>query len=241
MTFLEKSGRVLGYILGCFTALGSFLRKSRLFHPVGILYEARVKSDIVPPYALVRFSGAWWKDKEWPDVLGISIRFSSSPTFMTNPHEDDQDLLFATFPKAWMIFMGPFITDHHHFLNNKYYAIKPFRRGGLTTKYKISSEHHPGPGSRINQLREIQKQKNITLFLWELDSLTQNWRIKGEIKLIKESQLDQDFICFNPFQNGHGIIPQGFIHHLRIGSYKLGQWARMRAKCDSKRRMLKGS
>ena len=38
--------------------------------------------------------------------------------------------------------------------------------------------------------------------------------------------LDQEALRFFPFQAGLGLRPRGFLQHLRIGTYKLSQWAR---------------
>jgi hypothetical protein len=104
-------GRLSGALLAPLTAAVSALRRARIFHPDGVVYRAeiepletanpngayeKVARRLAGP-ALVRLSSAWWKgDKEWPDALGIAIRFRARATPSPFAEPGDQDLLLAT-------------------------------------------------------------------------------------------------------------------------------------------------
>ncbi len=127
----EFIGFLLGYPLGLFFALGSLFRNARFFHPRGLLFCGEVETLpdsplILPSHAMIRFSGAWWKTREWPDVLGITIRMSKRKITSTTAEHDDQDLLLASFRRPWEMFLAPFTTEHHDFQENSYYAVSPF-------------------------------------------------------------------------------------------------------------------
>src|SRR5690348_9695918 len=100
-------GLIAGAALAPATAIGSFVRRSRVFHPRGVVLWGSVKPVQAPAalhdagaqlagQVLVRFSGAWWKTRQWPDVLGCALRFTRSPVPSVQPRPGDQDLLLAT-------------------------------------------------------------------------------------------------------------------------------------------------
>ena len=94
-------GIASGLALAPLTALGSYVRRSRVFHPCGVclrgtaraagataaLHEAGTRLE---GPVLVRFSGAWWKRYEWPDVLGCALRFGADGVG-PEPRVGDQD------------------------------------------------------------------------------------------------------------------------------------------------------
>ena len=216
---MEKIGLIHGYILGFFTGLISFLRSSRMFHPRGVVFGAEVDSKFLPEKALVRFSSAWWKNKEWPDALGISIRF----------HEDNkiQDLLFASFSSPLLLFISPFITNFKDYLENMYYGVGFFQRDGRIVKYQI----HPIrtekiQGSRKQRLEHDYLQGETTLELLEEDQETKESKVIASIRLVERLEIDQEQIRFSPFRNDFNILPRGYLQYLRVGAYKLSQWAR---------------
>ncbi len=229
MTIANLTGTFLGYPLGLITGTISFLRNSRMFHPVGVLVKVEVKTHMssaisFPPHAMMRFSSAWWKNKEWIDVLGISIRFTDE---FHNEHskESDQDLLFATIISPWQMPFAPFMTHFRNFFNNIYYAVSPFMVKGNLVYFKLTSlEEKETNESRLNILK-----KNIYLHarmdLW-MKKKHEAWIPVAEITLLHELNLNQRRLRFNPFLNGLKIKPYGFVHHLRIGAYRFGQLGR---------------
>lgn len=231
MNLAERSGYFSGYLLGLFTFVISFLRGARTFHPQGVLYEAVVKSAEFPPHAMVRLSGALWKFKEWPDVLGVAIRFMREIPHSIVPAQDDQDLLLASFSQAWMTPIGPLFTDHHDFLNNSYYGVSPFLKKGNLIKYQLLPKNHVRiEGNRLEKLQEAVLEGAAVFLLQEQEMNKTEWKTVAEIKLTRSLHYDQEALRFHPFHYGHGARPYGFIHHLRIGAYKLSQVARPRSE-----------
>ena len=217
----EKLGKFFGYCLGVITALVSFIRAGRMFHPAGSLFEAQVTSDRFPDHAMVRLSSAWWKEYEWPDALGIALRFSSRNFHSVTPYPNDQDLHLVSFSQAWMMPFSPFITDHRDFFNNEYFSVGLFEYKNHLVRYRLAPKQHPTiKGSRQERLQEAVLAGEACFILYE------NEKRVAEIKLLRVLHFDQEALRFYPFLNGLGIRPRGFLQYLRIGAYRLSQWAR---------------
>lgn len=228
MRLLNIAGTIFGYPLGLITGTVSFIRNSRMFHPVGIIAKAQVnaKGNYIsfPPYALIRFSSAWWKNKEWIDVLGISVRFSKE---IKNeiPQKEDQDLLFATIKHPWTMPFSPLSTHFRNFFENSYYAVSPFLVDGNLVYFKLAIKKSVNfKDNRIAVLKENIHQHAV-MELW-MRKVHEAWIPVAELTLLHELNLDQRLLRFNPFLNGLNIKPEGFVHHLRIGAYRLGQLGR---------------
>lgn len=233
MNLSERCGLFLGYLLGIFTGIISFVRGARMFHPRGQLFEANVESNVLSPHAMVRLSSAWWKNKEWKDVLGIAIRFSATAPDGEKVKDNDQDLLFASFPKWWMTPIGPFITHHHDFLRNHYYTVAGFSHEGRLKIFKLIPKNITIlKGTRREKLLEAVLEGEAVFLLMEKIDSENHWNKLAEIKLKRTLHFDQETLRFNPFQSGQGIKPAGFLQHLRIGAYYMSQMARPSSGSD---------
>lgn len=219
MNISEKAGHILGYPLGIGVFIISFIRNSRMFHPSGLITSVSVinlDKDFLnfPEDAIARFSNAMWKDREWRDVLGIALRF-----------HDKQDLLFASFERPWQTPLGPFLTKYHDFFENNFYAVSPFTYKEKIIYFKLA----PYRFEKIQGDRTKRLQKNIkahSVFRLYYRERHKDWKELADIKLDSEINLDQKKLKFNPFLVGLNIHPKGFIHHLRIGVYRLSQLGR---------------
>lgn len=228
----EFLGFLGGYILGLFTGAISFIRRSRIFHPRGEVFSARVLSlrpelIIFHPYSTVRFSAAIWKNFEGLDVFGIAIRFSDRKGFSFRPNTKDQDLLLATFDSPWKIIFSPLITKQGDYFANEYFAISPFNTEVLKNVYFkiIPKGNRIEAKSRKEKLIKTIKAGNSSLLLYMREE-REEWIKVAEIIFEEKIEIDQEAMRFDPFQAGLNVRPIGFVHHLRIGSYKLSQWAR---------------
>lgn len=229
----ELIGFFLGYPLGLFFAAGSILRHARIFHPRGLAFSGTIDTYpdsplTFPPHALIRFSSAWWKFREWPDALGIAIRMSEAPVRSPVPARDDTDLLFASFRKPWEIFLSPFITDHTDFLANNYFAISPFH---VNENSKAEFMIDPSRGHRAGGTREEKLMGNVIsgkviLRLLMRVQGQKSWKLIARIMIQEEEQIDQEALRFHPFRCGVALRPAGFLQHLRFGPYKMSQWVR---------------
>src|SRR5262245_17127357 len=90
----ERAGIALGWLIAPAFAITSALRHARTFHPSGEVFHAAVErveggaaiGDWLRGPALVRFSGALWKDeRDRLDVLGCAIRFRRSEDASPDP------------------------------------------------------------------------------------------------------------------------------------------------------------
>lgn len=242
MRILEALGRVVGGIWAPSIALGSLLRNARLFHPDGIVRWARVepiaKDGMLGDFAkrlegpaLVRLSSGWWRnEKEWPDVLGIAIRFVDSKNIQVqNPAARDQDLLFATILRAPMLPIAPLFTNVHDFLANDYYALAPFSIQGLgRVKFRLVPMRLPSDaGTRREKLEARIAAGSAVLHLeLKISKLGAKWREVALIEIREKACVDQEALAFHPFRSGRGIVPVGAVHMARAATYKASQWAR---------------
>lgn len=229
----ELIGFVLGYPVGLLFASGSILRNARFFHPRGLLFSGEVDTSPespfpLPPHAMIRFSSAWWKNQEWPDVLGVTIRMGRTPLRRVSAEREDQDLLFASFRRPWEIFFAPFFTEFRDFLDNSYYAISPFRlKDGRIIDLMIEpSRSQGGHGNRNEVLLGEVLGGKVFLRLMMKERDKENWFMAGKIRVIDELNLDQEALRFHPFQCVPELKPAGFLQHLRFGTYHMSQWVR---------------
>jgi hypothetical protein len=243
MSFSEELGRVIGSLWGPAVRVGAALRHARLFHPEGVTYRAEVKavtpreslmplaSRLAGP-ALVRLSTALWRgQREWPDILGLALRLRSEETVTEEPSAGDQDLLFATIRSPWTLGLAPLSTDTHDWLENDYYAVSPFHVDGVgRAKLRIVSSHVDAPGqTRVERIEAALRagQARFTLEVWPLRGESAGrWYPIAELRLLEQVELNPVTLRFWPFRTGRGITPVGFIHALRIPTYRQSQEAR---------------
>ncbi|MDY7226898.1 hypothetical protein [Hyalangium rubrum] len=243
MSFSEELGRVIGALWGPAVRAGAAARHARLLHPEGVTYRAEVKvcaaresleplaSRLAGP-ALVRLSTALWRgQREWPDVLGLAVRLRSEETVTEEPSAGDQDLLFATVRSPWTLALAPLSTDTHDWLENDYYAVSPFRVRGLgRAKLRMTASRADAPGhSRVERL-EAALRSGQARFTFEVfprkGEAAGRWHPLAELRLVEQVTLNPATLRFWPFRDGRGITPMGFVHSLRIPTYRQSQKAR---------------
>ncbi len=235
----ERAGRIAGWVMAPFTGAMSLARHARMFHPRGVVYEARVLPSAVDVGwgrlaerlsgdAIVRLSGAWWKRREWRDVLGCAIRFGGEG--------GDQDLLLATIRHPWTTPFAPLTTDPHDFLANDYYAVSPLERedaGLIDLRLRPSGRSELG-GTREERLARAVEAHRASFLLEArrhrrfLDLRHHEAHPICVIELTERAEVDQERLRFDPFRSGRGLAPSGFVHALRIGTYRASQEARPR-------------
>lgn len=238
----ERAGAVTGWTIAPIVAAVSAVRRARMFHPRGVVYEAIVRPSAVDGgwgalarrlegKAIVRLSSAWWKSREWRDVLGCAIRFEAGE------REGDQDLLFATIKHPWTMPFAPLTTDHHDFLANHYYAVSPFcsEDAGLIDLRLRPERASDGFGSREERLARAVEDHTAVLVLEArrhrraLDLRHHEPHAIAVIELVQRAEdVDQERLRFDPFKSGRGIEPAGFVNALRIGAYRASQKVRPR-------------
>lgn len=242
----EIVGRAGGVALAPVTATVSALRRARMFHPRGTVLRAEVSAvaekapwttlgaRLAGP-ALVRLSSAWWKTREWPDVLGCAIRFTRSSDADVRARPGDQDLLLATIRRPWTMPFAPLTTNHHDFLANDYFAVSPFHTDPAgTIEWRLAPEHAASHGgSRDERLGASIERGEAALTLEARPyrrivdiARHRRWSPVARVALIEEVDVDQDALRFDPYRAGRGIEPVGLVQSLRIAAYAASQRAR---------------
>jgi hypothetical protein len=247
----DLAGWVLGAALSPVTGLLSALRRSRMFHPTGLLCSAlaeplpqlgpaasAVAARLAGP-ALLRWSSAWWKSGEWIDVLGCAIRFTSG-SFGVEPKTGDQDLLFATIQRPWSLPFAPFTTHDHDFLDNVYFGVSPFEvpplgriewrlvpAGGAESRGNTRQERlaHAIAGGSGRLLLEHATYPGVLK-----KPVAERFEPLLSIQLTGFVELEQSRLRFDPFRSGRGITPVGLVHHMRRAAYWSSQALRPRGR-----------
>jgi hypothetical protein len=233
-TRAEKLGQLIGVALAPLMRVLARLRGARAFHPFGTIQHggispagvgaARALGERLSGHALLRFSTAFWNnDREWPDGLGLAIRFRGARGDSPLPRAGDQDLLFNTARSVAGLWLMPFITDVHDFLANDYYALGEFDIAGVGRSYlRVVAARPPAVGDTRDArlfaaIREGQARLRIELMradgrAWEPCAVIQ---IRGPVML----PLDDEELRFSPFRTGRDIVPRGFLHATRRAVY----------------------
>lgn len=246
-----SAGHLAGLALSPVTGAISALRRSRMFHPHGVLCAAHVEPLASAPRlagvaralagpALLRWSSAWWKHNERHDVLGCAIRFGATESSLS-PAADSQDLLLATIQRPWSMLGAPWTTAQHDFLSNVYFGVSPFLVDGVQPlgrqgraseiEWRLVPECPSPPGaSRRERLERALASGGAALRL-ELASYHGPWRrprdadFWGVARIVLERLRDDDpaMLRFDPFRAGRGIVPVGFVHAMRRFTYAASQ------------------
>jgi hypothetical protein len=239
----ERLGDLVGLSWAPFVALISALRRARMFHPRGIVFTGRCDSIADPPLAsigarldgrvLARCSQALWRrETRSVDVLGIALRFrrGEGAALGAVAGAQDQDLLFATIRSPLTMLLSPFTTDTRDFLGNQYRAVSPFDAGveGRVMLRLVPLEPPPrGRGTRGDRLRAAVASGRARWSLQARRTLSLRWHPVAVVELEREASLDQEALRFDPFRDGAGLVPVGFVQSIRRTVYAASQWARL--------------
>lgn len=238
----ETAGSVIGGFIAPAFAAGSHARRARVFHPMGTVFEAAVTpltQDGTPGmvarslagHAVVRFSGGIWKAEDrWPDLLGCAIRFCP-PERVLAPSRLDQDLVFATLRFPWTLGLALFSTRASDFFSNVYFGASPFLMEGQgVVKLRLRAEG-PTPEGRNRTERLMSAVKAGTAIArieFKSHLLPAPWRPLATIQLLAAAREELGQLRFNPFLDGRGLRPVGFVQALRKPAYRVSQqgWPR---------------
>ena len=231
MTPSERIGNRLGQMIAPLVNRVSHWREARTFHPRGDLARAHVDAigagalaplgHALQGTALVRFSNALWKAARWPDALGCAISFGEPNA------DDEQHLLFATIRRPWTMPFSPFTTNVGHYLANDYFAVSPFEVPALTERrwlritpeVKAAAPKASRWAERRDALSRSIDRGTATLLLQASSSPWGPWESAARIRLTELIAGDPPALAFDPFVDGRGVVPTGFIHAIRLGAY----------------------
>lgn len=240
LSLLERAGVLTGRLLGPIVQSAAARRHTRVFHPVGVVVRADLRSiaadaelrpvaELLGSDALLRFSGALWKKRDvWPEVLGLAIRFSPRARH-EDPGPDDQDLLFATIRSPLTMGFAPFTTLSTNYLSNHYFGVAPFQIDGAKGRFKLrvrtaAAPKRPSGEDRDERLLASVRTGEARLILEAKRHLApQGWRPMVELSLRERVEVNQEALRFNPFLDGRGFRPRGFVHAIRRAAYPAGR------------------
>ena len=252
-SLLFRLGETLGAVWAPVVAGVSAIRQARMFHPSGVVYRGRVTVATTTPWpdvaarlsghVLVRLSSAWWKRREWPDVLGVALRFTRRAEVSADATADDQDLLFATARSPWTLPLAPLSTAVHDFFANDYYAVAPFAvdgigEGRLRIVPAIPIDRASSPSSSSSRRAKLAQAVAQGTARWQLEVKANeghDWSPLAEIALTTNvtEQIDQKRLRFSPFRAARGFSPIGFVQGLRRATYIASQEARPHGEAKS--------
>jgi len=238
----DVMGWLAGAALAPLTGLTSALRHSRTFHPSGITCIAEACDVATNPLArevaqrlagpvLVRWSSAWWKRGEHPDVLGCALRFTRGPIGV-EPQPGDQDLLLATVQRPWTTAFAPLTTRQQDFLGNTYFGVSPFDvppLGRIEWRLSTPGAAYGGLDRPRRLARAIEADAaRVTLEWCPYPGPLVRPRAAAfepllELSIARVVELDQRRLRFDPFRSGRGINPVGFVHAMRRAAYWTSQ------------------
>lgn len=236
-------GLAAGAALAPLTALGSRLRRARVFHPRGVVLRgvARPVPDAQPAQravgerlagpVLARFSGGWWKARQWPDVLGCALRFGPHAALADprGPEGDSQDLLLATIRNPLTTLLAPLSTHVRDYLANDYFGVSPFRVEplGRVKLRLVPLQPAPAGATREQRLQRALEFGPISLRLEARpDHLGARYRPLAWIDLHELDQRDPSELRFDPFADALGLVPTGLVHGMRVLTYAASRRAR---------------
>ena len=249
--FRETLGLWTGAILSPLFGIASAFREASAFHPRGICFIAQVTParTLAPPLAdlakrlsgqaLLRHSAGLWRQDHRlvPDLLGCAIRFRATQPWETIT-EVNQDLLLATARSPWTLALDSIKTNTRDFLANDYFAMAPFSVGDWSDcRLRLRPKPAQVPNALVSGRDRHERlraavARNEAAFLLEIlcPELAADWQPLVEIQLQQEVAIDRETLRFNPFLNGQGLRPQGFIHYLRPLPYRVSQFSRSRVR-----------
>lgn len=234
------SGVATGTALAPLAALGSAVRGARVLHPSGTVLWGNVTpverddawyglGERLAGSVLVRFSGAWWKQRQWPDVLGCALRFTRASAPSTEAATGDQDLLLATIRIPATTLLAPLTTHVDDYLRNAYFGVSPFSDPELgRIKLRLVADHSgPKAKSRALSLAMAIAEQPVRMRLEARETRAKApYHSIAEIELVERVMLDQEQLSFDPYRTGRALSPAGFVHAMRIPVYSASRLAR---------------
>jgi len=224
-------GLQVGKALSLVTGGVAKLRHARMFHPEGAVLTGKLtattpQGKVFEGQVVGRLSSAWWRGgKEWMDALGLALRIQDSPEVTYTPGKTSQDLLFATIRSPWTTLLAPLSTTVRDFLQNDYYAVSPFDVPDFgRARLRLVSQNPEWPGAtREEKLRNALAAGPLKFQLELQRRKGQPWASVAKLTLDTLVPADQDKLRFSPFLNGRGVVPRGFVHALRVATYRTSQ------------------
>ena len=225
-----------GRLAGPAFALGSLVRRARVFHPRGRTFTAHVQIRGDHRFAgtvlgraathdgVVRFSRGAGLPEPMPDLLGLALRLHL--TGSGHGPEDAQDVLMIS---SWPAPVSRHVLVPSRDYGRTYYStLTPFRVGGETVLLGARPDHlgETGPLERLDALEEAAAGDWVRFELVTATPLGP-WTAVGTVVLGGPVPDDAgEALRYTPFHRAGGIEPVGVVNDLRRRAYADSQAAR---------------
>ena len=222
--------------LGPFTRLAaavpfgvlSAARRARIFHPVGVAFEAVLTIEkAAPPIgrldpgdhpAVVRLSRGFGLPEPWPDVLGIAIKLPD-----VDGYGGDQDLLLVTSGQRPVV--RHLLLPARSFTGQTYSTVLLFQVGPERVLFGLEAVDVDRPHS-LDELRATDDASDIS-FILTMAPPAAPWTAIGELRLgARIPDKAAEDLRFDPWNDAAGIRPVGPLNALRAAAYPGSQRGR---------------
>ncbi len=209
-------------------AVAASVRRVRVLHRDGQTYMARAQVNTrerrlvavaarLEGAALVRLSAALWRRREWPDLLGLGIRFFGRA--VARPHERPlQDLVLASANRLLAMPAALLQTDVHDFLANRYHGLGRVAVDGLGPARVRARWRTPSPpgADRLDRLTAAVAEDLAQALLELQPQGSQEWLPFLAVEPRLPAPLEADELRLSLFNDAGGLHPLGLLHALRF-------------------------
>ncbi len=222
---------------GVFQGL-SRLRGSRILHPKGVGFEARLIplplapsgvelfEQSEPHHAVVRLSRSVGLPSALPDPCGIALRIPDA--YGGGLH---QDLLLVSSGSAPVARHA--LLPRRRFEGGFYSSLLPYRFADEIVL--VGASAHAGAAGAGEGGSRTADQGGLWFHL-KLASPKGMWRSVARLELGGRLPADEtEELCFNPWHTGGNIEPLGFLNALRLPAYRGSQAGRLAARDTAQR------
>jgi hypothetical protein len=205
--------------------LASFIRRARVFHPVGVAFSATVDvpaAGVLPVGshdAVLRFSRGAGLPEAVPDILGLALRIVD----LHGPGRH-QDLLLVTSGSSpgTRHALVPARTFGHH----RWSTLLPYEVGGRRVVFGARPSSSALDGARrLEDLRRLADHG--VRFALDVAEPRGDWEEVAAITIGRErTDEENEGLRFNPANTGGGIEPVGVLQTIRRRAYRGSQEGR---------------
>jgi hypothetical protein len=225
---------VAGASFGALLAAGSALRRGKVVHPHGVVFEARLAVTGAPAApaaatllsapaehsALVRFSRSLGLPRPLPDLLGMSIRIPDA--YGPGRAQDFLLVTSADLPLAHHIFLPARDTQQR-----PYTSALRFRAGAeqfLVGVLPRADSPRPGGGDELERVRAAAATGALRFDL-AVSPVFGRFTPVAELRIGAQLPERFDALCFQPWKGGGGLEPVGVLNRMRRYAYPMSDRA----------------
>jgi hypothetical protein len=233
----DAVARAAGVSTGAVLAVGAALRRGKVVHPQGVVFEARLTvpgasaapsaaellSRPAEHAALVRFSRSLGLPRPLPDLLGMSIRVLDA--YGRGAHQDLLLVTSADLPVVRHVFLPARDVQQR-----PYTSSLPFRAGRERFIVGVlPCEDSPRPDGRdeLARARAAAATGGLRFDLAVARSRGRFARI-AELRIGAQAPSRLDAMRFEPWKGGGGLEPVGILNAMRRYAYPMAHRAASR-------------